>query len=165
MKKTLWIDRLSDIQSMMDDRVSLEAIGLHYGVSKQRIYQVLQKYNLNTPVAMRKSFLKGKPPKVHWLNRMLTLKQVDRSIRVRLLNTMLIPDHCPALGIELNYDGTAEGSGWTRTDNSPSIDQIVPSAGYIEGNMQILSWRANRIKNDSSPEELRLLADYMDTLD
>lgn len=66
------------------------------------------------------------------------------------------PDYCPILGIELDY--FAE----TRQENSPSFDQISPSKGYVSGNVQIISWRANRIKNDGTAEEHRKIADYLD---
>jgi hypothetical protein len=60
-----------------------------------------------------------------------------------------VPTHCPLLGIKLK-----RGRG-KRTDNSPSLDRIVPTEGYVKGNVWVISWRANRIKNDASLAELR----------
>ena len=66
---------------------------------------------------------------------------------------IVIPDRCPILGIKLER-GLNDG-----LDNSPSLDRIVPALGYVPGNVQVISNRANRIKSDSTPEELaRILA-------
>ena len=59
----------------------------------------------------------------------------------------IAPDRCPATGEWLDY-GLGENKLTDDAMYRPSIDQIVPSAGYVEGNVQICSWRANRIKND-----------------
>lgn len=59
------------------------------------------------------------------------------------------PTHCPLLGIELVYS-----SFNTSNDNSPSLDRIDSSKGYIPGNVWVISNKANRMKNDGSKEEL-----------
>jgi hypothetical protein len=59
----------------------------------------------------------------------------------------IAPDRCPATGEWLDY-GLGENKLTEEAMWRPSIDQIKPSAGYVEGNVQICSWRANRIKND-----------------
>lgn len=65
-----------------------------------------------------------------------------------------IPAVCPVLGIPIRKEGGE------RTDNSPSIDKFYPDAGYVMGNVQIISWRANRIKNDGTPEEWQKIAEW-----
>jgi hypothetical protein len=40
-----------------------------------------------------------------------------------------------------------------------SIDRIDPSKGYTPDNVWLISQRANRIKNDATPEELKLIAE------
>jgi|SRR5665213_2751672 len=65
---------------------------------------------------------------------------------------------CPILGVKLNYSGDTH-----RSDrNSASLDQVVAGKGYIQGNVAIISDRANTIKNDGTAEEHRLIADFMD---
>lgn len=47
-------------------------------------------------------------------------------------------------------------------DDSYSLDRIDSSRGYVKGNIWVISLRANRIKNDSTVEELRLIADKVE---
>lgn len=64
--------------------------------------------------------------------------------------SLLIPPFCPVLGIPLR-------SGGERSPGSPSLDRIVPVLGYIEGNVRVISDRANRLKGDHTLVELRAL--------
>lgn len=68
------------------------------------------------------------------------------------------PTHCPLLGLELDYFCTST------QENSVSFDRIDPSKGYVQGNVLVCSWRANRIKNDATSSELRQIADNLDKL-
>jgi hypothetical protein len=65
--------------------------------------------------------------------------------------TLVIPSICPALGIPLILSGK-------RCEGSPSLDRIVPHQGYVEGNVRVISDRANRIKGDRTLQELRFRA-------
>lgn len=67
-----------------------------------------------------------------------------------------MPMHCPVLGLELNY--TARRNA----DNSPEIDRVIPELGYVRGNVNIVSRRANRIKSNGSAEEHRAVAAYIE---
>src|SRR5690625_5920799 len=65
-----------------------------------------------------------------------------------------IPARCPALGIELVFNGPP--------DNAPSLDRVVPTMGYVKGNVAVISSRANRLKNNAEAHELRSIADFLD---
>lgn len=65
--------------------------------------------------------------------------------------------HCPLLGIEISFDNRGSGG----KPNSPSIDRINPSKGYVPGNVWVISAKANRIKSDATPDELVLLVTNM----
>lgn len=65
-----------------------------------------------------------------------------------------IPEFCPVLGIRL-----IRGKMGDR-DHSPSIDKIIPELGYTKGNVAIMSFRANRFKNDATIEELKKVVEW-----
>lgn len=67
-----------------------------------------------------------------------------------------IPDYCPVFGIPLFY------TAGKATDNSPSIDRIDSSKGYIPGNVQIISRRANHLKNNATFKEMITLGKWAD---
>lgn len=81
-----------------------------------------------------------------------------RDFDITIEDLLPLPEVCPVLGIQINYSGT-QSKGFV--DNSPSIDRIDSSKGYIKGNVQIISWRANRVKSDASVEELEAVIKYM----
>lgn len=68
----------------------------------------------------------------------------------------LLKPNCPILGIPMRPSRGKQGP----SDNSPSLDRIVPEEGYVRGNVVIISGRANRIKSDATLDELIRLARY-----
>jgi len=72
------------------------------------------------------------------------------------VDDIVIPELCPVLGIPLIP------SAGRASDNSPSLDQITPRGGYILGNIVVMSWKANRIKNNFTSMELKSVAKWMD---
>lgn len=66
-----------------------------------------------------------------------------------------VPDLCPVLGLPL-FHKTGKGGG----PNSPSLDRIDSSKGYVKGNVVVVSWRANAAKKDSTVDELERLAGF-----
>lgn len=69
---------------------------------------------------------------------------------------LVVPTHCPVLGIPLKV-----GDGKLH-DASPTLDRLVPQLGYVLTNVTVMSHRANRMKNNGTPEELRKVADWME---
>jgi len=64
-------------------------------------------------------------------------------------------DTCPALKIKLSWSQPG------KTDNSPSLDKIIPELGYVEGNVMWLSNKANRMKNNATKGELKKFAEWI----
>lgn len=62
---------------------------------------------------------------------------------------------CPVLGLPFEW-GTK-----IHKNMSPSLDRMIPSKGYVMGNVKFISYKANRIKNDSNIEILENLIKYM----
>lgn len=69
-----------------------------------------------------------------------------------------LPNVCPVLGIPLVVSA-ANGRGGLRM-NSPSVDRIVPSKGYVTGNVIVISMRANTLKKDATIDEMRMLHEF-----
>lgn len=65
-----------------------------------------------------------------------------------------IPYECPVLGIKLYR---CSRDNWK---NSPSIDRIDNSKGYIPNNIMVISRRANILKKDATLEELVLIGKF-----
>lgn len=62
---------------------------------------------------------------------------------------IIVPEYCPIMGWKLTGRGE-------NIKTSPSIDRIIPELGYVPGNIQVISTQANRMKWDSTKEELEL---------
>lgn len=94
----------------------------------------------------------GKESLVYAARRRAKLAGLEFSISV---NDFEIPDICPITNQKLSK---AIGK---RNANSPSLDRIDNSKGYIPGNVACISWRANRLKWNGSLEEFKNLVTYM----
>ena len=81
-------------------------------------------------------------------------EQIPINIDPEYMKSLDFPKTCPVLGIPIHYGSDI------RSDNSPSIDKFYPELGYVKGNVQIISWRANRFKSDGSPEEWEEIAEW-----
>jgi hypothetical protein len=71
---------------------------------------------------------------------------------------IVIPEFCPILGIKL-----VRGATDKNRDCCPSLDRITPGNGYVVGNIAVISYRANRVKNNGTTDEHRRIADWMDS--
>jgi hypothetical protein len=75
----------------------------------------------------------------------------ERGVEFRMvLSDLVMPEFCPLLGTRISV-----GNGNKHHANSPSVDRIIPSLGYVSGNVWIISYRANAIKNDATLDELK----------
>jgi hypothetical protein len=89
---------------------------------------------------------------VYEAKRRAKINGVEFSITV---DDVYLPEFCPVLGIRLVF-GTSK-----IRDTSPTIDRVDNSKGYIPGNVKIISWRANTLKNCGSAEEHEAIAAYI----
>ena len=56
-------------------------------------------------------------------------------------NIWPLDNKCPILGTEFK-------SGIKNKNVLPTLDKIIPSKGYVKGNIAVISFRANQIKSD-----------------
>lgn len=83
-------------------------------------------------------------------------KHLEFNIDNEYVRSLVVND-CPILGIPLDWS-VWKGNRQGGTDHSPSLDRIDPTKGYVKGNVWIISYRANTIKNNATHEELKLVA-------
>jgi hypothetical protein len=70
------------------------------------------------------------------------------------LEDIKIPEVCPVLKIPLVW-------GDRLTNNTPTVDRVVPEKGYVKGNCVVISMKANRLKNNASKEDLEAILEYV----
>lgn len=100
-----------------------------------------------------------RPPEAKKIYNQLKQSAKKRGIEFDLtlpdINNLSFPITCPILDIPLKYH-----SGKPEND-SYSIDRIDNNLGYISGNLQVISYKANRAKNNLTDEELKKLAIFI----
>lgn len=72
------------------------------------------------------------------------------------LEDIVIPEYCPALGIKIE-------SHSARSFNSPSIDRVDNTKGYVKGNVVVISHRANTWKSSMTVDDMRKLVKFMES--
>jgi len=73
----------------------------------------------------------------------------QRGLEFDILPTeIVVPEFCPVFQIKLG-----KITGRLRND-TPSLDRVDNSLGYVHGNVRVISWRANQAKSNLSDEEL-----------
>lgn len=95
----------------------------------------------------------------NWL--MIVFKNTKRRAKVKGIeftitpDDIIVPSHCPIFGTKLAICTGKNGP------NSPSIDRIDSTKGYIPSNVTIISHRANTIKNSGTADEHQLITDWL----
>lgn len=182
---SIWKDRVPELETLLQTK-TLTELGQHYGVTKQQMSLVLKRY---LPHYTRQDYGLGKAKKeriekrtaevLRKYNRTsyMSLTDYDRAFSafftrkrqnakskgkweftIEMSDVPYWPTHCPILGLELDWFLEKRG------ECSPSLDRIDSNLGYVPGNVRIVSWRANRIKNNGTAEEHRKIADYLDSI-
>jgi hypothetical protein len=64
--------------------------------------------------------------------------------------------HCPVFGTAFDFIGNGR-----IVPQSPSLDRIVPSLGYVTGNVAVISNKANTIKQNATADEIQQVADWL----
>ena len=81
-------------------------------------------------------------------------RKIDFNLSITDINEISFPITCPVLGIPLKWNrGTPK-------DDSYSFDRIDSSLGYSVDDLQIISYKANRAKNNLTEKEMQLFCQY-----
>lgn len=117
----------------------------------------IEKYNKENKEYLlwyQRFYRENNPSKYLWslCKSRATKKQIEFNIGPE---DILIPEVCPLLNIKLTLN-----KGKLK-DNSPSVDRIDNSKGYIKGNIWVISHKANSIKNNASLLELEMLVNNL----
>lgn len=175
-----WKKEIENLKLLAENGKTFAEAAEKYGVTRQRIHQVVDKYfpdwykiRAEVDDKKRQSVFEGRASaharkygtlmddEFYKIYRHKFQAKKANAIRSGMdwsiyFGELTFPTHCPILGIELDY--FAEG----RQENSPSFDRLDNSRGYESGNVFIISWRANRIKNNGTKEEHRMIYEYLD---
>lgn len=193
MFKSNWDEStLNNLREDLKTGLTFKECGIKYGVKSQRIHQLIRQHNLfdiqedygyRIITKQKKKLAESNQKEKYGLTtkeKKYILKEgVDSFINIcykkyknkrtnckRLgipfdidFNDIYFPTHCPILGTKLVYSNNSTNMA----DNIPSFDRLNPKLGYIKGNVKIISYRANRIKNDATLAELEAIIAYAKT--
>lgn len=98
-----------------------------------------------------------------WLCRQARARGRKRGLEATITSADLHwPTHCPVLGIALDYPArSGERKDRIVAANWPSLDRWDSAKGYVPGNVFVISYRANTLKNNATLGELLKIAEYL----
>ena len=107
--------------------------------------------NLEKIVARSTKWRKDNPEKFQFTQVKARAKKNNLAFNL-VFEELKWPSICPILGIPIHRESR---------DNHPSFDRVIPALGYTKGNVCIISNRANRLKQESTLEQLEALVSYI----
>ena len=69
----------------------------------------------------------------------------------------IITTHCPVFDFKFEINKQNTKNNW---ETSPSLDRVVPSKGYVKGNIIIVSLLANSIKSSATPTQILKVGNF-----
>lgn len=135
--------------------------------NKEKIYAKNKEYYIKNKskvcqMSKRRYELSTQTPEKHAYQLFLQIRRRSKYNNIPFNLTpedIKIPLICPILGIPLKHTKGAPSS------NSPSVDRIVPSKGYVRGNIIIISFKANAIKYNANADEIMKVAIFYKNLE
>lgn len=151
-------DYYHDNKVLKGPKQSKYGIGINLGKSEyDKQYRNIKKTEMSAKSKLYNRRMKTEnPAKALYLQAKKRAKDTDLEFNIEIKD-IVIPEYCPVFGfkLEFRFDG--------RHHATPSLDRIDSSKGYIKGNIQVISWRANNLKRDATYEEIQMLANFMKT--
>ena len=106
----------------------------------------------NGPQAMRK-WLAADPRRAMFCHARQRAKALGLPFTITL-DDVVIPEVCPVFGVPMFKNDKIR-------DNSRTLDRIDNSIGYVPGNVQVISYKANRMKSNATSEELLQFTEWI----
>ena len=72
----------------------------------------------------------------------------------------IVTDRCPVFNTEFKFRGNK-----VARDESPSLDRIDPTKGYVEGNVVVISSKANNIKSAYKSTDIYKVAQWLQEIE
>lgn len=102
----------------------------------------------------QKALYHSNPQLTLWKNAKARASKKDIPFTITV-EDIAIPDVCPVFKTPFKRGTRAD------KDYSPSLDRIDSTQGYIPGNVQVISFKANKHKGTLTPTEIKQLAEYI----
>lgn len=77
------------------------------------------------------------------------------------IDDIVIPTHCPVLGMPLIPKVRKGRQNRHQIADSPTIDRVDNTKGYIPGNVCVISGRANHLKSNATVKEVEAILRYI----
>ena len=179
MKKEDRQRRNERIKELARQGYTLEQIGKRVGLKKNTVHTILQ--GKEKPLAVRQQRKKEESDR-HWVEKTGYTKEEFKALPAdtyevcrRLLagsrwrakqrgedNSLVLRDIVELWGEGVcSVSGEPLERGGESRDNSPSLDRVDNTKGYVRDNVVIMAWRLNRIKHNSTLRELELLVEFL----
>jgi hypothetical protein len=120
-------------------------------LAKRKVYEAPRKRDI---LDKRRRYRERRPEKILFVQARTRAKRKGLPFAISLAD-IVVPERCPILGIPLIVGKDK------MHDNSPTLDRRVGELGYVPGNVDVISYRANRIKNDGTIEEHEAIIRWM----
>jgi hypothetical protein len=106
-----------------------------------RAHELAKRYydkNREVIIQRNKNWLDARPEYKLWHAARSRSKRKGMEFNIEV-SDIVIPELCPYLNVPMD---------------SPSLDRIDNNLGYVKGNVEVISLKANRMKNNASLKEL-----------
>ena len=95
------------------------------------------------------------PERYLWMVAKTRAKKQNQLFTITI-EDVIIPDSCPYRNVKLEVK-----KGVGRRWDAPSIDRIDNTKGYIPGNVEVISWKANAMKGNLTPLQMKHFAEQL----
>ena len=136
-----------------------------YSITRKELYASGWRQPHNPETSKRKQQKwAGKNPTKNWVMMAVTrarkrakTNNVPFNISTEYIIS-IFPDKCPIFGTEFSIVGNKK-----TLPTSPSLDRINCTKGYVVGNVEVISMKANVIKQNATSEDISKVANWLKT--